>query len=175
MCPLTCQGHVIGSRHGESFVQSWYTVFLVFGALQGRLYQQWGVNGSRITHNSWSTTGFRGCDPRWTGIITTSWAWPSRNKASYSELREWRSGAKWWLGNGSVITVSGPLAHRSLSSGQRGQTTRALADARRQKWSWGEETGRDGSQGEARDTERHRKSPMANHMRTGRAGSTTDV
>lgn len=74
-----------------------------------------------------------------------------------------------------MITVSGPLAHRSLSSGRPGRTTRALADAPRQKWRWSEEIGRDGSQGDARGTERPKKALMAHWMSAGRAGSTRGV
>ncbi len=129
-------------------------------AILAELCQQCEVramdNGSKICHDFWSLSQLRGCNPSELESLRPLGPGSAEIKLRAQSWGKRRSGAKWWPGNGSVITVRGPVAHRSLGSGWSGWMTGALTDTRRPKWSWCKETGRDEGQGEARDTEKQR-------------------
>lgn len=74
-------------------------------------------NRCEIRHNSWSVSRLRSCNPSERESLRPLRPISAEIKHCAQSYEETRSGAKWWLGNGSAITVKDPVAHRSLGSG----------------------------------------------------------
>lgn len=73
-------------------------------------------NESKIRHSLWSLTWLTGCNLSDLKSLQPFEPGCAEIKPGARSWGESRSGAKRWLGNGSVITVRGPAAYRFLGS-----------------------------------------------------------
>lgn len=145
---LTRQGHVVGPRRTETFF------FIDFSSVCVPPWAESEQNQPRLKEEAQVQELW----PRWTGVITSSRAWLCRNKASASELRESRSGAKWWAG-GWVSDYSKWPARSSIPRlGLTVVNNRSSRRCSETKTELERGNGRNGSQGEARGTEAQKSS-----------------